>query len=81
MELANLASLIRGRHSIRRWQDREVPEALLAQAIELATWAPNAGNQQNWRFYVVLNRDTMEAIADAVQAKADRIASWAEARF
>lgn len=79
MELAELSNLIRGRRSIRRWQDKEVPEGLLVQAIELATWAPNAGNQQNWRFYVVLNRDTMQALADAVQARADRMADWAEA--
>jgi nitroreductase len=79
MELTDLGNLIRSRRSIRRWQDKEVPEGLLMQAIELATWAPNAGNQQNWRFYVILNRDTIKAIADAVQASADRIASWSEA--
>jgi len=79
MELTDLGNLIRSRRSIRRWQDKEVPEGLLMQAIELATWAPNAGNQQNWHFYVILNRETIKAIADAVQASADRIASWSEA--
>ena len=79
MELTDLGNLLRSRCSIRRWQDKEVPEGLLMQAIELATWAPNAGNQQNWHFYAILNRDTIKAIADAVQASADRIASWSEA--
>jgi nitroreductase len=49
------------------------------QAVELATWAPNAGNQQNWRFYVITNRDTIRTIADAVQASTDQMASWPEA--
>jgi nitroreductase len=80
MEFEDLANLLRSRRSIRRWQDREIPEALLTQAVELATWAPNAGNQQNWRFYVILNRDTIRAIADAVQVSADHIASWPEAQ-
>jgi len=80
MEFQDLANLMRSRRSIRRWQDKEVPEVLLIQAIELATWAPNAGNQQNWRFYVILNRDTIRAIADAVQASADLIASWPQAQ-
>jgi nitroreductase len=80
MEFEDLAKLMRSRRSIRRWQDREVPEALLTQAIELATWAPNAGNQQNWRFYVILNRDTIRTIADAVQDRADLIVSWPEAQ-
>lgn len=78
MELDDLAHLIRSRRSIRLWEDKPVPEDLLLQAIELATWAPNGGNQQNWRFYLILNRETIGAIADAVQASADQIATWAE---
>ncbi len=78
MELVELANLVRSRRSIRRWQDKKVPEELLLQAIELATWAPNGGNQQNWRFYVILNRGVIKDIADAVQSTADQIASWPE---
>ncbi len=78
MEFADLEMLIRSRRSIRQWQDKEVSEELLLKAIELATWAPNGGNQQNLHFYLVLDRDKIEAIADAVQASADQIASWAE---
>ena len=78
MELSDLANVIRSRHSIRSWQEKEVPQELLLSAIELATWAPNGGNQQNWRFYAILNRDTIKAIADAVQASANQIASWPE---
>ena len=55
MDTGSLANLIKGRRSIRRWQDKEVPEHLLMQAVELATWAPNGGNFQNWRFYIILN--------------------------
>lgn len=79
MELTDLANLVKSRRSIRRWQDKEVAEGLLLQAIELATWAPNGGNQQNWRFYIIVNRETVKAIADAVQTSADQIAAWAEA--
>ena len=55
MELIDLEKLIKSRRSIRRWQDKRVSEELLLKAIEMATWAPNGGNQQNWRFYVVVN--------------------------
>ncbi len=82
MELVDLEKLIKSRRSIRRWQDKKVPEELLLRAIELATWAPNAGNQQNWHFYVILNHSTIKAMADAVQAAVDRMASWpAAAKF
>jgi len=79
MELTDLETLIKGRHSIRAWQERKVPEELLLQAIELATWAPNGGNQQNWRFYVIESKDAINAISDAVQASANTITSWPEA--
>src|SRR3989304_6661257 len=80
MELNELSKLIKSRRSIRNWQDKDVPEALLTQAIELATWAPSGGNQQNWRFYIIKNRAILKAIADAVQASSDLINSWPEAK-
>ena len=79
MELTDLANLIKGRRSIRKWQDKDVSEDLLLQAIELATWAPSGGNQQNWRFYIIKNKSTLKAIGDAVQASSDLINSWPEA--
>jgi nitroreductase len=79
MQTIDLTNLIKSRRSIRAWQDKPVPEDLLLQAIELATYAPNAGNQQNWHFYLILNRGTINSIADAVQARAEQIAAWPEA--
>lgn len=80
MDFENLASLIKSRRSVRRWQDKAVPLSLLTQAVELATWAPNGGNRQNWRFYVIVNRNTINSIADAVQTSTDLMASWPEAK-
>ncbi len=79
MDTAELAKVIKGRRSVRLWQDKPVPEKLLMEAVELATWAPNGGNRQNWHFYVVLNKATIKALADAQTAGRDKIASWAGA--
>jgi len=78
MELRELEELIKGRRSIRHWKREEVPDDLLKKAIELATWAPNGGNFQGWRFIAIKNREVIEKTADAVQSVADRIASWPE---
>lgn len=78
MKTSELAELIASRRSIRSWQDKPVPEDLLRQAVELATHAPNAGNQQNWYFYIILNKGIIISIADAVQGVAEYIASWPE---
>ncbi len=78
MNLSDLEALMKSRRSIRVWQDKPVAGDTLLQAIELAAYAPNAANQQNWHFYVILNRDTIVSIADAVQDSADYIASLPE---
>jgi nitroreductase len=57
-----------------------VPEHLLKQAVELATWAPNARNFQNWSFYIILREETRKAIVDALQVSYDKIAGWPEAQ-
>ncbi len=78
MEGDALAAVIKARRSIRKWQDRPVPEEVLKQAVELATWAPNGGNYQGWRFVAVTNRTVIVRMADAVQAVADTISAWPE---
>lgn len=70
--------VVLSRRSIRKFQDREVPTRLILKAIELASWAPNGGNFQPWKYFVVKNRELIGKIADIVQAKTDLIASWPE---
>lgn len=79
MELAELEHLIKTRRSVRRWRDKPVPEELLLKAVELASWAPNGGNMQNWFFYLITRKETIAAIADAVQKSVELMASWPEA--
>jgi nitroreductase len=79
MDIQDLEKLIKGRRSIRQWKKQEVPDELLKKAVELATWAPNGGNYQGWRFIVVKQKEMIEKLANAVQLVADKIASWPEA--
>jgi nitroreductase len=78
MDIEALEKLIKGRRSIRKWKQEAVPEELLKKAVELATWAPNGGNFQGWRFVVVTNQAVIETMANAVQAVADKISAWPE---
>jgi len=55
-----------------------VPDEVLKQALELATYAPSGMNYQGWKFVVVKDKDMINAIADAVRSRAQRIASWEE---
>lgn len=74
-----LGELIKTRRSIRKFLDKPVPEDILIKAIELATWAPNGGNYQPWRFLIITNKDLISKVADAVRAKTELLASWPEA--
>jgi nitroreductase len=79
MDMQALEKLIKGRRSVRQWKKDEVPDELLKRAVELATWAPNGGNYQGWRFIIVKKKEIVEKMANAVQSVADQIASWPEA--
>ena len=50
-ELRKFAEVLRGRRTINLFLQTAVPEDLLDDAIETATWAPNHHVSQPWRFY------------------------------
>ncbi|SNX54731.1 nitroreductase family protein [Thermoanaerobacterium sp. RBIITD] len=79
MDFDELAEIIRTRRSIRKWQDKEVPDEILRKCIDIATYAPSGGNHQMWKFYVIKNRELITKIADSVQEKTDMMAEWPEA--
>ena len=79
MDVKEFEKLVKGRRSIRQWKKKEVLDELLKKAVELATWAPNGGNYQGWRFIIVKDRKVIDQMADTVQYVVDKIASWPEA--
>ena len=80
MEFTEFAKLVKTRRSIHRWQDKMVTESQLLQAIELAIWAPNGSNRQSWRFYVILNKEKINSIADTIQSITGEIRSWGQSQ-
>ncbi|MEA2040573.1 MAG: nitroreductase family protein [Thermodesulfobacteriota bacterium] len=48
-----LMDIIKGRRSIRKYQDKEVPEELLRQVLESVRWSPSWVNTQCWEVIVV----------------------------
>jgi nitroreductase len=66
---------IAARRSIRKFQEKPLPDEVVEQILEAATLAPSGKNSQPWRFYVVREdkRDEMvrvmrEGIARAHEA-------------
>ena len=52
-----LEEAIYGRRSIRKFNDKEVPELLIRSLIDAAIHAPSACNLQGWKFLVVRKGD------------------------
>lgn len=51
------------RVSIRKFQDRPVEEEKTEAILRAAMQAPSAANQQPWEFYVVTDREKLEALS------------------
>ena len=52
-ELREFAEVLRGRRTIELFLQTSVPKALLDEAIEAATWAPNHHVTEPWHFYLL----------------------------
>jgi coenzyme F420-0:L-glutamate ligase/coenzyme F420-1:gamma-L-glutamate ligase len=65
---AELASLIRGRRSVRAFDTRPIPRFIVEEAIAAAGWAPSPHGSQPWRFAVLESQERRDALADAMAA-------------
>jgi nitroreductase len=60
---------MKDRQSIRKFRKEIVPREQILRMVEAASWAPTAGNAQNFRFIVVQDKETlarMRGIVDEV---------------
>ncbi|MCH8158799.1 MAG: nitroreductase [Proteobacteria bacterium] len=62
-ELREFAEILRGRRTIELFLQTPVPEELIFEAIETATWVPNHHVTEPWRFYL-LGKETQERCLD-----------------
>src|SRR5579859_5831795 len=68
----DFSSVVRGRRSVRYYQDRAVPRHLIEAVLEAARWAPSPHGRQPWRFVILTRFDLKERLADAMGAKIGR---------
>ena len=63
-----------GRRSIRGYQDKPVPKALIREVLEMAMRAPTSLNTQPWNFYVVTGEPlSHQPFVDHLHAKFDEL--------
>lgn len=57
-----LQDIIRGRRSIRSYEDTPIDSQVLVELVEAGVWAPTGGNLQAWRFVIVTDKPVMKKV-------------------
>ncbi|HLE76053.1 MAG TPA: nitroreductase family protein [Candidatus Bathyarchaeia archaeon] len=60
-----LSEAIKGRRSIRAFKKHDVPEKIVEELIDAASWAPSAGNIQPWEFVIARTQTVKKKLAQA----------------
>lgn len=61
----SVLELIKKRRSIRRFQEKQIPDEYIDKFIEALIWAPSGGNLQPRKFFFVTNPDVKKSLASA----------------
>ncbi len=67
--MSELMDTILGRRSIRRYQEKAVPDEILNKLLEAARWAPSWANTQCWHFVVVKDDEIKRKIQGSVSPR------------
>jgi nitroreductase len=64
--MAELMEVLKGRRSVRNYQDQPVPEDVLNQILEAVQWSPSWANTQCWEVIVVNNQETKQKLQETL---------------
>ena len=67
MSEMSFETAVMSRHSVRGFQDREVPQDVLNKVFDIARWAPSGTNIQPWQTYVASGA-TRDALREQMMA-------------
>ncbi len=62
----SLIDLVLSRRSIRRYEQKNIPEEVLQQILEAGRQAPSAANRQPIRFVVVTDQNLVKSLCDTL---------------
>lgn len=68
MDYESLLKLVKNRRSIRRFKPDPVPKETVKKVLEVARYAPSAGNSQPWEFVVVEETTTKKKLSKLLSA-------------
>ncbi|HUV59336.1 MAG TPA: nitroreductase family protein [Desulfatiglandales bacterium] len=66
--MSDFMEIIKGRRSIRRYQDQEIPEEDLNQVLEAIRWSPSWANTQCWEVIVIKDSVIKQKLQEILSA-------------
>lgn len=62
--------VVLNRRSVRKFNDRDIPEEMINQILTAGIWAPSGMDNQPWRFAVIRDKELKSEIAKHTKHKA-----------
>ncbi len=67
--MTDLMEIIKGRRSIRNYEEKEIPEEFINQALDAFRWAPSWANTQCWEVVIIKDKSLKEKLQACIPAK------------
>lgn len=67
--MTDFMEIVKGRRSIRKYEEKTVPEELLNRILESVQWSPSWANTQCWEIVAVTDPAVKEKLKDAIAPK------------
>lgn len=64
--MSSVMEAIKNRRSVRRYDDRDVPEDVVRELLEAVRWAQSWANTQCWEVVVVRGKEIKEQLSQAI---------------
>ena len=64
--MSDLMEIIKGRRSIRKYEEKDVPADLLDKILEAVQWAPSWANTQVWEIVVIKDQAVKEKLQETM---------------
>jgi nitroreductase len=77
--MSGIMEVIKERRSIRKYEEKDVPEEILKSLFEAAGWSPSWANTQCWELVVVRDKALKESLKETILPKNPATNAIAEA--
>lgn len=67
--MTDFMDIVKGRRSIRKYETKDIPDALLNQVLESIQWSPSWANTQCWEVVAVKDGTIKEKLKDTIAPK------------